>query len=156
MNTWDKWTVVPQPKKGRSASSAGKGPGRRVGAAPQHWETFLEHARVVAPEAEVVWKTYAGKTGTQCVFRTKDRNLAYLKPAEGSFLVSVALSDASIAGLEASELPKALIAEIKVSPKYPEGTPARVRVDSAKSLEHALVLLSIKVADTAKGKPRRQ
>lgn len=148
--------MAPRKKEIRGASTAGEGPGREVGTALQQWEAFLEQARAAVPEAEIVWKTYAGKTGRQCVIRSKARNLAYLKPADEAFLVSMALSDDAIAGLEASKLPKALVAEIKATPKYPEGTPARVRVDSAKSLEHALVLLSIKVADTAKAKMRHR
>lgn len=124
-------------KKTSKVASASAGTGSEVGAALRHWEAFLKHVRAAAPDAEVVWKTFAGKTGRQCVIRGKDRNLAYLKPGDGSFLVSVALSDEAVAGLKAQELPEALIAEITASPQYPEGTPARVRVDSAKSLAHA-------------------
>ncbi|MBX3384471.1 MAG: DUF3788 family protein [Phycisphaeraceae bacterium] len=142
-------------KKTSKASPSIDGPGRKIGAALRHWRVFLEHVRAAAPEARAVWKTYAGKTGRQCVIRGKGRNLAYLKPGEGSFLVSVALSDEAVAGLRAQKLPEALIAEITASSMSPEGTPARVRVDSAPSLTHAAALFTIKVADAVSARSRR-
>lgn len=118
-----------------------------LGPARPLWDALLARAAADLPALEVLWKTYAGKTGRQCVIRLKDRNLAYLKPGAGSFLVSVALSDAAVAALGASTLPPSLIAEVRASPKYPEGRPARVVVDSPAALEHAAALLAIKAAD---------
>ena len=127
-----------------------------LGSARSHWDAFLAAASGAAPEVNVVWKEYAGKTGRQCVIRMEDRNLAYLKPGEGWFLVSVALSDAAVAGLGESKLPKALIKEIEGAPKYPEGRPARVQVDSAATLKTALALLAIKAADVVETKSKRR
>jgi len=125
-----------------------------LGKARTHWDAFLARARADVPEAEVAWKTYAGASGTQCVIRMSGRNLAYLKPGEGWFLASFALSDAAIVRLSEARLPAELIQEVEASPKYPEGRPARVRVDSAAACRTAAKLLAIKAADVRAG-PRR-
>lgn len=134
-------------RKTRNESSLNEDLGPEIGAALQHWNAFLDGVRTQAPDVEIAWKTYAGKTGKQCVIRGKDRNLAYLKPGDGSFLFSTALSESAVAALSRSNLPKALIAEVEAATKYREGTPARVRIDSAKTLKDALTLLAIKIAD---------
>jgi hypothetical protein len=146
---------VPHKAADQSAVDA---PDPELGAALPLWRTFIEKARALAPHAEILWKTYAGKTGKQCVIRGKERNLAYLKPQTASFLVSAALSDAAVATLGVSKLSKDLVAEVQSSPRHPEGTPARVRVDSAASLEQALALLRIKIADAGpvRTKPRHR
>jgi hypothetical protein len=134
----------------------GESPGPELGASLLHWQHLIEQVSAALPGAEFVWKTYAGKTGRQCVIRSKDRNLAYLKPGDGSFMVSIALSDRAVASVGKSKLPSELIAEVKASARYPEGTPARVRVDSGRSLQHALTLLSIKIEDVDRTKSRRR
>jgi|GEM_PF-80568 len=130
--------------------------GPDLAAAQPHWDQFLQWVGANLPDAEIVWKDYAGKTGRQCVIRMKDRNLAYLKPAAGSFLASVALSDAAVADLDDSKLPEALIHEIRSSPKYPEGRPARVCVDSIPTLKMATALMEIKIADRLRAKSKRR
>ena len=125
-----------------------------LGPARPLWDAFLARAAADLPAAEIGWKSYAGKTGRQCVIRLKDRNLAYLKPGEGSFLVSVALSDGAVAGLAGSKLPASLIEEIEAAPKYPEGRPARVLVSSSSGVKHAVTLLALKTADVLRAKPK--
>lgn len=127
---------------------------RALGKAERLWHELLTRAAAAAPGAAPVWKSYAGSSGRQCVLRLKDRNLAYLKPGEGSFLFSLALSDAATASLPDAGLPKPLVAEILAAPRAPEGRPARVRVDSPAALERALLLLELKVADL-KRRPKR-
>ena len=120
-----------------------------------HWDAFIETASAISPDVNVQWKTYAGKTGRQCVIRLGEKNLAYLKPAEGSFLVSTALSDDAVAGLASAKLPKALVDEIAAAKKYPEGRPARVTVSTPATLKTAKSLLAIKVVDVTAKKPSR-
>lgn len=120
-----------------------------------HWDVFLAAAAGLAPNINAHWKTYAGASGRQCVIRLGEKNLAYLKPAEGSFLVSMALSDDAVAGLASAKLPKALLDEITAAKKYPEGRPARVTVSSPASLKTAKALLAIKLADVAAKKVSR-
>lgn len=120
-----------------------------------HWDALLAAAADLSPNINTLWKTYAGASGRQCVIRIGEKNLAYLKPAEGSFLVSMALSDDAVAGLAAAKLPKALVDEIAAAKKYPEGRPARVTVLSPANLKTAKALLAIKLADVAAKKPTR-
>ncbi len=120
-----------------------------------HWDAFIAAAADLAPNINTQWKTYAGASGRQCVIRLGEKNLAYLKPVDGSFLVSVALSDDAVAGLASAKLPKALLDEITAAKKYPEGRPARVTVSSPATLKTAKTLLAIKLADVSAKKPSR-
>lgn len=120
-----------------------------------HWDALLAAAAELAPNINALWKTYAGATGRQCVLRLGEKNLAYFKPAEGSFLVSMALSDDAVDGLASAKVPKALIDEVAAAKKYPEGRPARVTVSTPATLKTAQTLLAIKVADVTAKKPSR-
>lgn len=140
-------------KAGAASSPASEAPPEsalaELGDARAHWDAFLDAAAKLAPGLNSHWKTYAGKTGQQCVVRMGEKNLAYLKPGEGSFLVSMALSDDAVESLATAKLPKALIDDVAAAKKYPEGRPARVTVSSAATLKTAKALLGIKVADVA-------
>lgn len=127
-----------------------------LGAARLHWDALLRRLLADQPNVDILWKDYAGKSGRQCVIRLKDRNLAYLKPGIGFFVVSMAMSDKAVGCLAQSKLPQALVEEIASSRKYPEGRAARVRVDSAATFRIAATLLAIKSADVlgAKSKGR--
>lgn len=136
--------------------TSGVDPPAGLGRARVHWDKFLAHVRANLPEAEIFWKVYPGKSGRQCVVRLKGRNLAYLKPEDGWFLVGLALSDAAVARLADARLPAELVEEIRSSPRYMEGRPARVRVNSAATLEIIATLLDIKAADVVSAKLRRR
>lgn len=144
----------PDPKPVPRPDSAGDASLDQLADARPHWDAFLAAASQLAPNINTQWKTYAGKTGRQCVIRMGEKNLAYLKPAEGAFLVSMALSDDAVESLAPAKLPKALIDEVAAAKKYPEGRPARVTVSSAATLKTARTLLAIKVADVGAKKRR--
>jgi len=126
----------------------------QLAAARLHWDALLAAASQLAPNINTQWKTYAGKTGRQCVIRMGEKNLAYLKPAEEAFLVSMALSDDAVESLATAKLPKSLMSEVAAARKYPEGRPARVTVSSAATLKTAMTLLEIKFADVRTKKGR--
>jgi len=143
-------------KRPPSSPPAKAEPPADLGAARSHWDALLRRLRADQPDVEILWKDYAGKSGRQCVIRLKDRNLAYLKPGIGFFVVSMAMSDKAVGCLAQSKLPQALVQEIASSRKHPEGRAARVRVDSAATFRIAATLLAIKSADVlgAKSKGR--
>lgn len=146
---------TPTPKTEPKPDSAPDPALAQLAAARPHWDAFLASALAIAPNINTLWRTYAGASGRQCVIRRGEKNLAYLKPAEGSFLVSMALSDDAVAGLASAKLPKALVDEITAAKKYPEGRPARVTVSTPATLKTANTLLAIKLADVAAKKPTR-
>lgn len=141
-------------KRAATGSEASVDPLAALGAARVHWDVLVARIAAGVPAAEIAWKTYAGKSGRQCVVRAKGRNLLYFKPGVGEFLVSTALSDVGVAGLAGSSLPPRLIEAITAGPKYPEGRAARVVVRSKETLKVALTLLAIKVADVSRAKAK--
>ncbi|MCK6484440.1 MAG: DUF3788 family protein [Phycisphaerae bacterium] len=147
---------MPSEPRDKGAVATNTDPPDGLGAARALWDQLLARVRAELPEAQVVWKVYAGKSGRQCVIRMKDRNLAYLKPGDGCFLAGFALSDAAVALLADAKLPAEFVEEVRSSPKYQEGRPARVRVDSAATLKTAATLLDIKAADVLGAKRRRR
>ncbi len=128
-----------------------------LGCSLEYWERFIALVRAELPGAEIGWKGYPGSSGRQCIVRMKKRNLAYLKPGEGEFTVSFALSEAAVASMADARLPQALIEEVKAARRYPEGRAARVRVSSVATLKTAAALLAVKLADVLRAgeKPRR-
>jgi hypothetical protein len=120
-----------------------------LGPAKRHWDALLASVREVAPKARVEWKFYksAGPGGGwRCVVSNSKRNLVYLRPDEGGFLASFALSDEAIDAAEKAGLSKPLIQAIREGPKLPEGRAARIEVNSAATLKAAAALLAVKAA----------
>jgi hypothetical protein len=144
----------PTPKTEPKPDSAPDRALAQLADARRHWDALLAAAADLAPNINTLWKTYSGASGRQCVLRVGEKNLAYLKPADRSFLVSMALSDDAVASLAAAKLPKALVDEITAAKKYPEGRPARVTVSTPATLKTAKALLAIKLADVRAKKAR--
>jgi hypothetical protein len=120
-----------------------------LGAAKKHWDALHAHIGASTPKARTEWKFYksAGASGGwRCVVSDGRRNLLYLRPDAGSFLVSCALSDAQVDAAERAGVQSGLIAEIRGGPKLPEGRAARVEVHSPASLKLVLKLLEAKLS----------
>lgn len=115
-----------------------------MGPAKSLWDEFVAEAQRVCPGARAEWKFYAGKTGWRCVMKGGKKNVAYLKPRQGGFMVSLALSEEGVAEAEGAGLPAGLVRSIRESPKLPEGRAARVEVETARQLATAKVLVGIK------------
>lgn len=120
--------------------------GQTIGRAKRHWDALLAVISRDHPDVLMGWKHYAGKTGWRFIVHRKGRNLAYLKPCDGRFTVSLALSDQALDAAERSGVPAQIIDPIRASPKYPEGRAARVDVVCAKDVALAFALLAIKAA----------
>ena len=115
-----------------------------LGSARRHWDSFIKAVERDNPDAIIEWKRYS--TGERLIVRDKRRNLAYLKPEEKRFMVSFAFGDAAVQAAEKARLPAPLIRSIQEAPRYHEGRPVRITVDSATSLSIAKKLLAIKVS----------
>jgi hypothetical protein len=116
----------------------------KLGKSKRYWDRFIKYVKAAHPKAVAEWKEYS--TGARLVVRDRRRNLAYLKPDEKHFLVSLALGEKAIEALEESGLPARFVKSVIESPRYPEGRAARIAVDSEASLGIARKLLAIKAA----------
>ncbi len=86
------------------------------------------------------WKFYGAKHGWQLEVSVGKKALIYVIPDVGQLRVGLAFKGAALERLVASDLPKALIAEVVEAREYGEGRPARVVV---RGLEDAAIVLGL-------------
>ncbi|HXJ90579.1 MAG TPA: DUF3788 domain-containing protein [Candidatus Binatia bacterium] len=91
------------------------------------------------------WHSSGAKYGWALRLQKKDRNIVYLGPRSGSFLVSFVLGDKALAVARKSELPADVLKMIAETKRYGEGTPVRIEVSKVEDLEPIKILARIKV-----------
>lgn len=91
------------------------------------------------------WKTYSVKAGWSLRLQLKKRNIVYLGPRTGCFMVAFVLGDKAIAVARKSKLPKSVLKLIDQAKRYPEGTAVRIEVHGDKDLGAVKTLAKIKV-----------
>jgi len=126
-----------------------------LGKAKPHWDALLAAASGADASCAAEWVYYASLKGWRCIVKVKKarggkQTLVHLRPDEGSYLASFALSDAAIAAAAGRGVPAPLITEVRAAKVLPEGRPIRVQVKSAKDLRAAAGLLLAKL-DAAAG-----
>ena len=72
------------------------------------------------------------KYGWSLRLKQKSRNIVYLGPGEGCFMVSFVLSDKALKAAKVSHLPKAVADALDAAPRYPEGNGLRLLVHRAR------------------------
>ena len=100
------------------------------------WESVVEE-----------WKYYGAKYGWSLKTLHKKRNLFFFIPGEGSFMISFVFGDKAVAAIEESDLPQALIEEVRSAKKYAEGRGLRIAVGSSRDVEHVRKLVAIKMTN---------
>lgn len=87
------------------------------------------------------------KYGWSLRLKQKKRNIVYLGPGEGCFMVSFVLSDKAIKIAKETKLPKAVAEVIAAAPRYPEGNGVRLAVKRAANLRPIQKIAAIKLAN---------
>ncbi|MHC4296698.1 MAG: DUF3788 domain-containing protein [Planctomycetota bacterium] len=111
------------------------------------WKEIKKHLKVEYGEMIEDWKFYGAKSGWILKTLRKKRNLFFFVPLEGSFKVSFVFGDKAVAAVEKSDLPKALITELKNARKYAEGRGIQIEVKGPADVENIKKLVAIKVAN---------
>ena len=91
------------------------------------------------------WKYYSPKSGWILKSLNKKRNLFFFTPCQKYFRISFVFGDKAVAAIEKSDLPAAMIEEIRKAKKYAEGRGLRLEARTSSDLEHVKKLLAIKV-----------
>jgi hypothetical protein len=118
-----------------------------LGPAKTAWDQLIDD---LADECGVVgqqWNSYSRKAGWSLRLKREQRNIVYLSPHRGCFLVSFALGDKAVQAAQQSKLPPRVIKIINEAKRYAEGTGVRLEVKSPKDIEAVKKLAAIKLAN---------
>jgi hypothetical protein len=118
-----------------------------LGQARATWDQLIDD---LADECGVVgqeWNSYSRKAGWSLRLKREQRNIVYLSPCQGCFLVSFALGDKAVKAALQSKLPPPVIKIINEAKRYAEGTGVRLEVKAPKDIAAVKTLASIKLAN---------
>ena len=131
---------------GRPAPPADEDLAAELGPAKAVWDQLLAELAQDCGLTAGEWNSYSRKAGWSFRLKQADRNIVYLSPGHGCFMVSFALGDAAVRAARESKLPKAVMQIIDGARRYAEGTAVRLDVRTPKDIAAAKKLAAIKLA----------
>lgn len=87
------------------------------------------------------------KYGWSMRLKKKARNIVYLSPGNGCFMVSFILSDKALEQAKHEHLPKTVQDVLNNAPRYPEGNGVRLLVHRAADIDPIRKIAQIKIAN---------
>jgi hypothetical protein len=119
-----------------------------LGSSTKFWNEFIEWMAEKEGVAGQEWKGICVKKyGWSLRLKQKSRNIVYLGPGEGCFMVSFVLSDKALKAAKESHLPKAVADALDAAPRYPEGNGLRLLVHRAADLAPIRKIAAIKIVN---------
>ncbi len=119
-----------------------------LGPTAKLWNEFIEWMAKEEGVAGQEWKGICvNKYGWSLRLKQKSRNIVYLGPGEGCFMVSFVLSDKALKAAKEAQLPKTVADALATAPRYPEGNGVRLIVHRAGDLRAIKEIASIKLAN---------
>lgn len=120
---------------------------RVLGGGAKHWKAFLRALEAEHGPLSLEWKFYGGASAgwTLKVLRGA-RNLFFVIPQEGHFVIAFVLGDKAVAAAEASPLPAAILTELTTAKRYAEGRGVRLAVTTPADIPPALLLARLKAS----------
>lgn len=119
-----------------------------LGPSTKLWKEFV---RWMAEEEGVALQEWKGicvhKYGWSLRLKQKSRNIVYLGPGEGCFMVSFVLSDKALQAAKGTHLPQAVADILAAAPHYPEGYGVRLVVHRAGDLPAIRKIAAVKLAN---------
>jgi len=116
-----------------------------LGRAYSLWAEIKSHIQAEYGELVEEWKYYSPKSGWILKSLNKKRNLFFFTPCQKYFRISFVFGDKAVAAIEKSDLPAAMIEEIKKAKKYAEGRGLRLEIRKRGDMEYLKKLVAIKV-----------
>jgi len=119
-----------------------------LGPAINTWSEFIKWMADEEGVRDQEWKgIVVKKYGWSLRLKLKKRNIVYLGPGEGCFMVSFVLNDKALKAAKETRLPKAVAEEIAAAPRYPEGNGVRLVVKHAADLSAIRKIVAIKLGN---------
>jgi hypothetical protein len=91
------------------------------------------------------WKHYGQKSGWTLKLLSKKRNLLFVGPESGYFVIAFVFGDRAVEAVVKSQLPETIKNELLNARKYAEGRGIRFEIRDNKQLEDILTLIRIKI-----------
>jgi nucleotidyltransferase/DNA polymerase involved in DNA repair len=91
------------------------------------------------------WKHYGQKSGWTLKLLSKKRNLLFVGPEEGYFVIAFVFGDRAVEAVLKSELPDTIKNELANARKYAEGRGIRFEIKDDNQLESVFQLIRIKL-----------
>lgn len=91
------------------------------------------------------WKYYSSSSGWTLKLLLKKRNLFFFTPCAKYFRVAFVFGDKAVDAVEESNLPVAMIRELKNAKRYTEGRGLRIDVKKQGDVKNIVKLAAIKV-----------
>lgn len=91
------------------------------------------------------WRSYSPKAGWSFRLTRKKRNILYMIPVHGHFVVAFIFGQKAIDAARSSDVPASVMKLIDESPRYAEGTGFRIEVKKEKDLAVVQKLAKIKL-----------
>jgi hypothetical protein len=111
------------------------------------WSEFIAWMAKEEGVAGQEWKGICvNKYGWSLRLKQKSRNIVYLGPGKGCFMVSFVLSDKALKAAKEAHLPKAVADALAAAPRYPEGNGLRLVVHRTADLSALRKIAAIKLA----------
>jgi|WetSurMetagenome_2_1015567.scaffolds.fasta_scaffold402116_1 hypothetical protein len=117
-----------------------------LGQAHARWQQLTAHILGVRPKVQFVWKMAVASHGWSLRAMDGKRNLIYLIPQQGTFLVAVVLGDKAFAAAQTAMLPEHVLAALNSATRYVEGTGIRLELASEADLAWVQQMLALKLA----------
>lgn len=112
------------------------------------WDDFVAWMASELGVATQEWKgVLSNKYGWSLRLKVKARNIVYLAPYPGYFMVSFVLSDRAVKAAQKARFSAPVARALADAPRYPEGTGLRLAVKTARDLPPLRKLAAIKLAN---------
>lgn len=91
------------------------------------------------------WKHYGQKSGWTLKLLSKKRNLLFVGPEDGYFVIAFVFGDRAVEAVVKSQLPETIKNDLQNARKYAEGRGIRFEIRDGREFESVLQLIRIKL-----------
>lgn len=116
-----------------------------LGRSAPHWDSLVTLLASQYAPLDQAWNFSGAKWGWSLRLKQKKRTVLYLTPSEGFFFAGIVLGDKAVEAARASGLSNSVLAIIRSSKRYAEGTGVRLEIRTTRDRDSVLKLAAAKM-----------